>query len=355
MSENSNISWTDHTHNEWIGCTRISIEAQGGGGCDHCYAAVSTPVRVMRARGEETWGPGAPRHLTSEANRRKPYTWNNVPWAECMDCRWRGDVRKAPWSRTGPAGAHPVTSEQWRICPQCGGLALKEARARVFCSSLSDVFDNEVDPAWRAELFRTIGRTQRLDWLLLTKRIGNAHAMIKEAIDFNENVPHWPWPHVAIGATMVNREELLHDGAKLKATPAHRRFWSLEPLLGDFGVVPTDLLPDWVIIGGESDQPDAPPAREFRIPWARSVVKQCQAAGVPVHVKQIGSNPRGWCAARLHAGDPSDDADCEDDFCDFYEAHETGAPCGKCAMVQDPAGRDINEWPPELRIQEFPT
>ena len=30
--ENSNINWTDHTWNPWIGCRHVSAE------CDHCYA-----------------------------------------------------------------------------------------------------------------------------------------------------------------------------------------------------------------------------------------------------------------------------------------------------------------------------
>ena len=32
MGENSNISWTDHTYNPWIGCTKVSPA------CDWCYA-----------------------------------------------------------------------------------------------------------------------------------------------------------------------------------------------------------------------------------------------------------------------------------------------------------------------------
>src|SRR6266568_2325753 len=38
---------------------------------------------------------------------------------------------------------------------------------------MADVFDNEADPTIRDRLWRLIRRTQRLDWLLLTKRIGN--------------------------------------------------------------------------------------------------------------------------------------------------------------------------------------
>ena len=33
----------------------------------------------------------------------------------------------------------------------------------VFCSSLADVFDNEVDPAWRADLFKGIYILYTLD------------------------------------------------------------------------------------------------------------------------------------------------------------------------------------------------
>ncbi|HMM26524.1 MAG TPA: DUF5131 family protein, partial [Pseudoxanthomonas mexicana] len=48
----------------------------------------------------------------------------------------------------------------------------------MFCASLADVFDNEVDPQWRADLFDLIAATPNLDWLLLTKRIGNVAAMV---------------------------------------------------------------------------------------------------------------------------------------------------------------------------------
>lgn len=58
MSENSKIEWCDHTFNPWIGCTKVSP------GCANCYAEVSTPARVMRADGRETWGEGAPRSKT---------------------------------------------------------------------------------------------------------------------------------------------------------------------------------------------------------------------------------------------------------------------------------------------------
>jgi protein gp37 len=40
---------------------------------------------------------------------------------------------------------------------------------------------------------------------------------------------------------------------------------------------------DWVIVGAES----GPNRRPCKIAWIRDVVQQCQAAGVPVFIKQM--------------------------------------------------------------------
>jgi protein gp37 len=43
---------------------------------------------------------------------------------------------------------------------------------------------------------------------------------------------------------------------------------------------------DWLIVGGESGRR----ARPMELDWARSLVRQCQDARVPVFVKQLGSS-----------------------------------------------------------------
>ncbi|BCG03660.1 hypothetical protein PPGU19_082280 (plasmid) [Paraburkholderia sp. PGU19] len=43
------------------------------------------------------------------------------------------------------------------------------------------MFDNAVDPAWRRDLLDLIELTPNLNWLLLTKRVGNAFEMIARA------------------------------------------------------------------------------------------------------------------------------------------------------------------------------
>lgn len=262
MAENTKIEWADHTFNPWEGCTKV------GPGCDHCYAE----ARNNRFHGGN-WGPGAPRRRTSEANWRLPIKWN----------REAGE---------------------------------KGIRYRVFCASLADVFDNEVDPQWRFDLFALIRATPNLDWLLLTKRIGNVETMTYYAnpVGGPARLPNNVW----LGATVVNQEEADRDIPKLLQIPAMVRFLSIEPMLGDIslddlvegrgtgnehhysclsleGLEPEDdpwggALISWVICGGES----GPGARPMHPDWPRSLRDQCKAADVPFLFKQWGEYAPNW-------------------------------------------------------------
>jgi len=257
MSENSKIEWTDHTFNPWEGCQKA------GSGCDHCYAE----ARNARFAGGTAinWGPGAPRRRTSPANWRKPLQWN---------------------------AAHDEF------------FAAHARRQRVFCASLADVFDNAVDHQWRADLFDLIEKTSNLDWLLLTKRIGNVMSMVSEAAQYQFDLECIEKPrlhdNVWIGATVVNQEEADRDIPKLVGVPARVRFLSIEPMLGPvdlasipWGGVRTSMLQGWnapehgihwVIVGGES----GPDARPMHPDWARDLRDQCANAGVPFLFKQWG-------------------------------------------------------------------
>jgi protein gp37 len=286
MAESTEIAWTDSTFNPWIGCTKVSP------GCDNCYAAAQDKFRSWTPEG---WG--GPRKRTGEDTWDKPPKWNDRPFFECPDCGLRGDARAMgdqplPPPLPGDAAAF-ITLES---PPSCKHLNARPARRRVFCASLADVFDNEVDPQWRADLFDLIRRTPNLDWLLLTKRIGNVRKMVEAAAEttvgtgaLNLWLTQWaiartPPANVWIGATVVSREEMLRDAPKLKATPASVRFWSVEPMLGDLGEIPRELMPDWVIVGGES----GPRARPMHPTWATSLRDQCETAGVPFLFKQWG-------------------------------------------------------------------
>jgi protein gp37 len=182
--------------------------------------------------GQVQWGAGQPRRRTSPSNWTKPRQWQ----------------RKA---------------------------AQSGERTFVFCASLADVFDNEVDPAWRHDLFETIKATPDLVWLLLTKRIGNVHRM-RPDLPIN----------VAIGATMANQEEYDRDRMKLAAVKRDLMpmftFGSFEPLLGP--IILDKNAPDWIIVGGESGQN----ARAMSLQWARDIRDQSRDLGRVFNFKQVG-------------------------------------------------------------------
>lgn len=220
MVENSKIEWTDHTFSPWVGCTKVSPA------CDNCYAE----ERAKRY-GQVIWGNN-PRNRTSPAYWVKPMKWHRA--------------------------------------------ALKTGkRVRVFCASLSDVFDNRAPAEWREDLWAVIRSTWMLDWMLLTKRPQNIREMTK-SLEI--------WSNVWIGTTIENQDELNRRLPFLLETSPAIRFLSCEPLLGPLEFRPDDLSRvGLVIAGGESGGK----ARETDIEWFRSLRDQCTAAGVPYFHKQM--------------------------------------------------------------------
>lgn len=288
MAESTSIEWCDSTFNPFIGCTKVSP------GCDNCYAARSTPARTLGV----AWGPGEPRRRTSAETWAKPKQWNAKGFYACANCGGRNEGRDGT-DRDG-AGT-------W-VCKACGSERLQRVRRRVFCASLADVFDNEVPDEWRVDLFKLIAATPNLDWLLVTKRIGNVARMLGDW----QTVPLLP--NIWLGITVVNQAEADRDVPKLLRVPAAVRFLSVEPMLGaidlrdglavepdrgggwrpktKFGEWPAI---NWVICGGES----GPKARPMHPDWARDLRNQCAAAGVPFLFKQWGE----W--SELHGDRPT--------------------------------------------------
>lgn len=239
MAENSKIEWTTHTFNPWIGCQKVSP------GCDNCYAEAMMDHRYGRVK----WGPHGERVRTSDANWRKPRQW---------------------------------------------AKAANGSRPRVFCASLADVFDNQVPPEWRADLFALISETPELDWLLLTKRPENISKM-------------WPplpgpWRNVWLGTTCEDQERA-DRRVRLLQEMRDRvpvLFLSCEPLIG-----PIDLERggwalhrpirspqgkqyhglDWIIVGGETGRSP----RHMEPSWARKILDDCRGGGVAFFMKQMTS------------------------------------------------------------------
>ncbi|MEO0955657.1 MAG: phage Gp37/Gp68 family protein [Pseudomonadota bacterium] len=267
MAESSNIEWTDATFNPWVGCTKISPA------CDNCYAE-----DWAKRFGDVEWG-NAPRRRTSEKNWNNPRRWNRQ-------------------------------ADEWEA---------EHGRPRfVFCASLADVFDNQVDPTWREDLWKLIKECDRLVWLLLTKRPQNIAKMLPP--DWGEG-----YANVWLGTTVENQEIADRNIPHLMAAPAAKRFLSIEPIVGpidlsvawhmesaiegdcwgdcgwcDAGYPPlyncmrgnqseAEYLKgrsgiDWVITGGESGKN----ARPAHPDWYRQLRDQCLEAGIPFHFKQWG-------------------------------------------------------------------
>lgn len=274
--KDSAIEWTDHTFNPWHGCIKVSP------GCEHCYAET-----LSRRFGRDIWGPAK---TTQRMGMSEEY------WAEPL--KWNTAAAKAG------------------------------RRARVFCASMADVFEDHpmVEP-WRARLWRLIAATDWLDWLLLTKRPENFRAFLPA--NWRAEPPENVW----LGTSVESQEYAEKRIPYLLDWPARVRFLSCEPLLGAVDlskwlapVEPYELvghtcdwggcdapaaglrmddgadglskpggfgwLPvcerhkplHWVIAGGESGRG----ARAMHPNWARSLRDQCTAAGASFFFKQWG-------------------------------------------------------------------
>jgi protein gp37 len=266
MGSNTSIEWTDKTWSPWEGCQKV------GPGCDHCYAEGMN--RWLR-RGEN-WGPGAPRRTYSDAHWEKPLYWNRIA---------------------------ANTSSSPKVFP-----------------SVCDPFDNAAPEGLRARFSQLIFDTPNLTWLLLTKRIGNAAAMLEEM--FPTGIPN----NVSIGATIIDRSEMLRDAGKLKAIKAGVTFWSVEPMLGDLGEIPLGLMPDGVIVGGESGRG----ARPMHPAWVRRLRDQCLAAGVKFMFKQWGE----WAPGNSCSGNDLIDRDRQKIASGFFDYNDGWNPVGPDAFRQ---------------------
>jgi protein gp37 len=227
MAENSKIEWTHHTFNPWVGCAKVSPA------CDRCYAE-----GWAKRSGLVEWGPHAERRRTSAENWKKPHAWN-------------------------------------RAAAKAG------TRARVFCASLADWLDNQVDMDWRDDLANLIEATPQLDWLLLTKRIGNWD---KYAPWPDDDVPGNVW----LGITCGSQEEYDRDWPKLLAVQnSNVKFISYEPAIGPLRIQ-SGPTPDWIICGGESGHG----ARLMDPQWARDLRDDCKDEGIAFFMKQMtGKKP----------------------------------------------------------------
>jgi protein gp37 len=294
MADKTGIQWTAATWNPTTGCDRVSP------GCDHCYAM--TLAKRLKGMGSVKY----------QAD---------------------GDP-----STSGPGfgvAVHPGALDQ--------PIRWKRPR-RIFVNSMSDLFHKDIPESFIAEVFAVMAAAGQHTFQVLTKRHARMRSLLSRE-DFWLDVfliaenqyggseRAWPLPNVWLGVSAEDQPWADIRIPALNRTPAAVRFVSAEPLISpirlhrghaycpvhDFpggfcsGPCPDLILPDWLIIGGESGQG----ARAMEIGWARSLVQECRAAGIAPFVKQLGSR---WAVANGGNG----------------------------------KGGDISRWPVDLRVREFP-
>jgi len=214
VADRSAIEWTEATWNPVTGCTKVSP------GCAHCYA--ETFAERFR---------GVPGH----------------PYEQGFDLRFWPERLEVPL--------------RWR-------------RPRViFVNSMSDLFHEEVPPAYVARVFDVMRRADWHTFQVLTNRERRL-AELAPRLD-------WP-PNVWMGVSIENRR-FVHRADYLRGVPAAVRFISAEPLLGPLEGLDLGGI-DWLIAGGES----GPRHRPVRAEWVRDLRGRCQEESVAFFFKQWG-------------------------------------------------------------------
>ena len=225
MAINSSIEWTESTWNPVTGCTKISS------GCKHCYAE-RMAIR-LKAMGQPNYANGF--ELTIHVHALElPLHWKK---------------------------------------PQT-----------IFVNSMSDLFHENIPPAFIQKAFRIMEQAHWHRFQILTKR-SDQLLKLNPKLSWNSNI--WMGVSVENQDYTFRIDHLRKVGAKVK-------FISFEPLLGPIhGLNLTGI--DWVIVGGESGHG----ARSMDPSWVLDIRNQCQKAKVPFFFKQWGGLNRKKTGRKL--------------------------------------------------------
>ena len=182
---------------------------------------------------------------------------------------------------------------------------------RIFANSWSDFFIEEGD-VWRKDAWDVIKSTPHHNWLILTKRPERILECLPE--DWGEG-----WNNVWLGVSVENQKRADERIPILLNIPAKIKFLSCEPLLENIDISKYLHGIHWNIIGGESGYNSGKYAyRPCKIEWIQNLIEQSRKAGVAVFIKQLGTHLKKELGIKgLHGG-------------------------------------DMNEFPEELKIREYP-
>ena len=308
MSDKTGIAWTDATWNPVTGCSKVSQ------GCKHCYA-------------EREWA------RLSANPKATAYYGRAFTDVACHEDRLDQPLR---WSKP----------------------------RMIFVNSMSDLFHEDVPDEFIDRVFAVMALAEKHTFQVLTKRparmlrwfdpghdnrehaVGEAMREIAAARGSDDaGLPEWPLPNVWLGVSVEDQITADERIPLLLQAPTAVRWVSAEPLLERVeigfampwrvtGAAYGQTL-DWVVCGGESG---GPKARPMHIEWVNKLRLDCEKAGVPFFMKQLGAafvdEKNGIAGAGLKV-DPD-------------------VACMVSRRLRDHAGADMAEWPEYLRVREWP-
>lgn len=244
------------------GCTKCSP------GCLNCYAARWAATRLKHQ----------PHYAGLAHKTADGYDWCGTP-------RFHPELLDKPL--------------RWRKSRRIGVCFT----ADLFHEAITDEQINEV-------ILHTI-QAYRHTYVILTKRPERMRRLFIERRDELNHIPG----NLMLGVTVCNQQEADEKIPILLATPAAKRWVSIEPMLGpvklsrwlycpschaEGATAGADCLRahsescglatlDLVVLGGET----GPGARPMQPQWALDVFNQCKSAGVPFWFKELGDAFRG--------------------------------------------------------------
>lgn len=359
----SSIEWTTYTWSPTVGCTRVSA------GCEHCYAELM--AHRLEAMGRSEYAgttkvlPDGSVRWTGQVNLLKdrvtlPMRWRKPKriFVDSMSDLFHETVPDwfifGVWRTMAMTPQHIyqiLTKRPERMLDWFAKLDDPGDASVTFVGSRDGTkpgFPNRMSQA-EADRVLKAGRARMFyEWSDHLGEPGEGEARPGEArptYDWEQG-PRW-WPtklsNVWWGVSVEDQASAESRIPLLLRVPATVRFLSCEPLIGPvnlnqglWGYCPEHDNESgfcehaqcrsvqrlgWVIIGGES----GPGARPFHLDWARRMMSQCDFAGVPVFVKQLGSKPRVGSGIR-------------------YEGMRDGGHHG-----------DMDEWPEDMRVRRYPS
>ena len=152
-------------------------------------------------------------------------------------------------------------------------LSIKQP-TKFFVNSMSDLFHEKMPFEYLDMVFEVISKTPQHCYQILTKR----DKKLKRYFEIR-HVPSNVW----LGVTVEN-ENVKNRIENLKSVNATIRFVSIEPLIGDVGLLDLSGI-HCVIVGGESGYN----ARPMNPDWPKSIQKQCENQNVAFYFKQWGT------------------------------------------------------------------